>query len=149
SIAIIEGMVSSTESNFSARVKGARTGTAPARIQRTEPPPGGIGVRIGLEQFDITEVGVFIGISVQAKPSSSELLGPTEVPATYRNDVLRYILRPPSGVTLLDPALRIRWTLEDRTNNVVLRDIDGPVGDRLWFEFSLGSFVATDFRVAA
>jgi hypothetical protein len=47
----------------------------------------------------------------------------------------------------MDPALRVRWTLEDHTNNLVLRDVDGPVENRLRFEFSPGSFVANDFRI--
>jgi hypothetical protein len=146
SIFIIEGMVQAIEANFSAKVKAAKSPPV-ARIQRTDPPPDGIGVRIGLETFDITESGVFIGISIQDQPSSSKLLGPTVIPATYRNDVLRYILRPPAGVVVMDPALRVRWTLEDHTNNLVLRDVDGPVENRLRFEFSPGSFVANDFRI--
>lgn len=149
SIFVIEGVVQATEANFGAKVKTAKSGAPVARIQRTDPPFGGIGVRIGLEMFDITESGIFIGISVQERASSSKLLGPTVVPATYRNDVLRYILLPPAAVAVIDPALRVRWTLEDRTNNVVLRDVDGPVEDRLRFEFSPESFMAADFRIVA
>lgn len=148
-IFVIEDIVQATAANFSAKVKAAKADAPVARIQRTDPPPGGIGVRVGLETFDITESGVFIGISVQDRPSPSKLLGPTVVPATYRNDVLRYILRSPSGIAEIDPALRVRWVLEDRTNNLVLQDIDGPVEGRLRFEFSPGSFAADDFRVAA
>jgi hypothetical protein len=77
------------------------------------------------------------------------LFGPTTVPATYRGDDLRYILRPPSGVTENDPALRIRWALVDRTSDVVLRNADGPAAGRLRFEFSPGSFTADDFGVTA
>ena len=148
-IVFIEGIVEATAANFGAKVKAAKSGAPVARIQRTDPPPGGIGVRIGLEMFDITESGLFVGISVQDQASPSKLLGPSVVPATYRNDMLRYVLAPPSGVVVIDPALRVQWTLEDRTNNQVLRDVDGPVEDRLRFEFSLGSFAATDFRIVA
>src|SRR5204862_3991279 len=64
-------------------------------------------------------------------------------------DVLRYIMRLPSGVARSDPALRIRWTLEDRTNNVVLQASDSPAANRLQLEFSPASFTATDFGVVA
>jgi len=149
SILYIEGLVSAAASNFSGRIQAAKPGAPAARVRRTIPPPGGIGVRIGLDQFEITESGVFVGISVSAKSSPALLLGPTTVPATYRGDVLRYVLRPPSGVAGNDLALRIRWILEDRTSNVVLQDSDGPAAGRLRFEFSPGSFAADDFGVAA
>ena len=147
SILYVEGMVSAAAANFSGRIKAAKPGAPAARIRRTIPPPGGIGVRIGLDQFEITESGVSIGISVRSTPSPAVLFGPTTVPETYRGDVLRYILRPPSGVALNDPALRIRWTLEDRTNNVVLQDSDGPAAGRLRFEFSPAPITATDFAI--
>ncbi|HEX6072988.1 MAG TPA: hypothetical protein VFY95_08275 [Sphingomicrobium sp.] len=148
SILYVEGLVSAAAASFSGRIEAAKSGAA-ARIRRTIPPPGGISVRIGLDQFEITESGVFIGISVRATASPALLLGPTTVPATYRNDVLRYIVRPPSGVARNDPRLRIRWTLEDRTNNVVLQDTDGSAVGRLVFEFSPASSTATDFGVVA
>lgn len=149
SILYIEGMVSAAASSFGGRIKAAKTGAPAARIRRTIPPPGGMAVRIGLDQFDITESGVFVGVSVQGKPSPAVLYGPTTVPSTYSGDVLRYIMRPPSGVATSDPALRIRWTLEDRTNNVVLQNEDGPAAGRLRFEFTPASFTATDFGVVA
>ena len=149
SIIYVEGLASAAAANFSGKIKTAKPGAPSARIQRTIPPPGGIGVRIGLDQFEITESGVFVGISVRATPSPAVLLGPTTVPVTYSGDVLRYILKPPSGVAQSDPALRIRWILEDRTNNVVLQDSAGPAAGRLQFEFSPASFTATDFGVVA
>jgi hypothetical protein len=48
-----------------------------------------------------------------------------------------------------DPKLRIRWTLEDRTNNILLQDSDGPAAGRLMFDFSPASTTATDFGVLA
>ncbi len=149
SILYIESMVSAAASGFSGKIKAAKPGAPAARVRRTIPPPGGIGVRIGLNEFEIAESGVFIGISVLAKPSPAVLLGPTKVPATYRGDDLRYILRPPPGVAENDPALRIRWALQDRTSGVVLRSADGPASGRMRFEFSPGSFTADDFGVTA
>jgi len=149
SILYVEGMVSAAASSFGGRIKSAKTGAPAARVRRTIPPPGGVAVRVGLDQFDVTQTGVFVGVSVRGKPSPAVLFGPTTVPATYSGDPLRYILRPPSGVAENDPALRIRWTLEDRTNNVVLRDSDGPAAGRLRFEFTPGSFTTTDFGVVA
>lgn len=118
------------------------------RIRRTGSLNGGVGVRIGLDHFDITESGVRIGLSVRATPSPAALLGLTTVPETYRGDMLRYILRLPSGVTTADPGLRLRWTLENRTNDVVLRDVDGPAADRLRFDFLLAE-AATGFGITA
>jgi hypothetical protein len=148
-VVLIEGLVAAAEANFRGRIKAAKTGAPANRIRRTVPPPGGVSVRIGLDQFEIREGGVYVGISVQETPSPALLLGPTTVPATYSGDILRYIMRPPSGVTGNDPALRIRWTLEDRTNNVVLEDSDGPTHGRLRFEFSPASFTANDFGIVA
>jgi hypothetical protein len=147
SILYVEGMVSAAAGSFGAKIKAAKPGAPAARIRRTIPPPGGIGVRIGLDQFDVTESGVFVGVSVRGTPSPAVLFGPTTIPATYSGDVLRFILRPPSGVATNDPALRIRWTLEDRTSNVVLQDDDGPAAGRLRFEFRPASFTAADFGV--
>jgi hypothetical protein len=148
SIAIIEGMVDSTEANFAAKVRAARSSNALPRIRRTEPPPGGVAVRIGLEAFDITQSQLFIGISVRSTPTQSRLLGPAVVPATYRNDTVRYVLRLPSGASESDPALRVRWTLEDLNNAVVVRDDDGGAAGRLRFDFTPSPFLGSDFRIA-
>lgn len=149
SVLLIEDMVSSAAASFSGKIERARPGAATARVRRTVPPPGGIGVRVGLDVFEVTESGVHVGISVRAKPSPAVLFGPKIVPDAYRNDTLRYILRPPSGVAKNDPALRIRWMLEDRVGNVVLADADGVAKDRLQFEFSPSSFATTDLGVVA
>ncbi len=143
----IEGLISATAGAFAGKIETAKMDGPTPRIQRTVPPPGGISTRIALERFEIGDTGVFIGITVRAKPTPAKLLGPTVLPETYRNDVLRYIMAPPSGVARSDPALRIRWTLQDRTNNVVLQDQDGAAAGRLWFEFSPASAAATDFTI--
>ena len=135
SILYVEGMVSAAASAFGGRIKSAKTGAPANRIRKTIPPPGGVSVRIGLDQFDVTDNGVFIGISVRATASPALLVGPTAVPSTYAGDALRYVMRLPSGVSQADPALRVRWTLEDRTNNVTLVDEDGAAAGRLRFDF--------------
>lgn len=145
----VEDMVSAAAANFSGRLEAAKPGAPAARVRRTIAPPGGISVRIGLDQFEVTADGTYVGISVRATPSPAVLLGPVTVPSTYDGDVLRYLLRLPSGASDADPALRIRWILEDRTNDVVLRDEDGPAAGRLHFEFSPVSFPATDYGVIA
>jgi hypothetical protein len=145
----IEGLLSASAGEFSAKVESAKLGGPTRRVLRTVPPPGGISTRIALDQFAITKSGVFIGVSVRSTPTPAKLFGPTTVPETYRSDVLRYIMAPPSGVAQIDPALRIRWTLEDRTNNVVLQDTDGAAAGRLRFEFSPASSTATDIGVVA
>lgn len=146
----IEDMVGAAGRNFSGRVKAARPGAPAARIRRTIPPAGGIGVRIGIDQFEITAAGTYVGISVRATPAPAALLGPLSVPSTYAGEALRYRMRPPSGVPDSDPALRIRWTLEDRTNDLVLVDQDGPAAGRLRFEFSPAMFAgARDFGIVA
>jgi hypothetical protein len=144
----IEGLVSASAGAFAGKIESAQLDAPTARIQRTVPPPGGISTRIALERFEITESGVFIGVSVRAKPTPAKLLGPTIVPETYRADILRYIMALPSGVAGSDPALRMRWTLEDRTHNVVLQNLDGVAVGRLWFEFSpAAASTATDFAI--
>jgi hypothetical protein len=147
----IEGLLSAAASEFAGKIESSKLGGPTPRIQRTIPPPGGgIAIRIALDQFEVTETGVFIGVSVRAKPTPAKLLGPTVLPETYRGDVLRYIMVPPAGVTASDPALRIRWTLEDRTHNTVLADADGPVSGRMQFEFTpAAASAAADFGVVA
>jgi hypothetical protein len=148
SILYVEDMVSAAAANFSGRIRGARPGAPAARIRRTIPPPGGIGVRIGLDQFDVTTDGTYVGISVRSSPTSFALYGPATIPSNYAGDTLRYLLRLPAGVTASDPALRVRWTLEDRTNSVVLADEDGTALGRLRLEFRPATFAGvTDFGV--
>jgi hypothetical protein len=132
----IEDLVSAAGQNFSGGVKAASPGAPAARIRRTIPPAGGVGVRIGVDQFEITTAETYVGISIRATPTPAALLGPVSVPSTYAGDVLRYQMRLPSAVTDADPALRIRWTLVDRTNDVVLIDEDGSAAGRLRFELS-------------
>lgn len=146
----IEDLVRAAGQNFSGRVKAAKPGAPAGRVRRTIPPPGGVGVRIGVDQFDITADGTYVGISVRPFPTPVALLGPTTLPSTYAGDTLRYLVRLPSGVTADDRALRVRWTLEDRTSSVVLADQDGPAVSRLRFEFSPAMFAGvTDFGVVA
>ena len=146
----VEDLVSAAGQNFSGRVKAAKPGAPANRVRRTIPPSGGVAVRIGVDQFDITADGTYVGISVRPFPTPAALLGPTTVPSTYAGDTLRYVVRLPSGVTADDPALRVRWTLEDRTNSVVLADEDGPAVGRLWLEFRPAMFAGvTDFGVVA
>jgi hypothetical protein len=144
----IEDLVSAAAENFSGKVKAAKPGAPAARVRRTIPPPGGVGVRIGVDQFEITTEGTYFGISTRATSTPVALLGPTAVPSTYAGDVLRYLMRLPSGVSEADPALRIRWILEDRTNDVILVDEDGSAAGRLRFEFlPAGHANASEFGV--
>jgi hypothetical protein len=146
----IEGAVASTAANFSARLKAADTGVASPRVRRTVPPAGGVGVRIGVDAFEVTTVGTFVGISVRAEPTPAALIGAATLSRTYAGDSLRYRLRPPSGVPLDDPALRIRWTLEDRTSGAVLADVDGVASARDRFDFTPADHpAAADFGVTA
>jgi hypothetical protein len=150
SILVIEGMADAAAANFGARVQAAKAGMPPARVRRTIPPPGGIAVRVGLDQFDITTAaGAYVGISVRPTPSAAVLFGPKTVPDDYKFDGLRYILRVPSSVSKADPALRIQWVLEDSSTGTVLRDEDGAAANRWRFEFTPGSFATTVFTVRA
>ncbi|MCB0553458.1 MAG: hypothetical protein KDD02_07890 [Phaeodactylibacter sp.] len=131
----IEGILSSAAQSFSGKIKAAKTGAPTARIQRTIPPTGGVGVRIGLERFDISTDETYIGISTQPASSPIILLGPKTVPSTYMGEALRYQVQLPSGVSEDDPALRIHWILEDRTNNLSLIDDDRLAAGQLRFDF--------------
>ncbi len=146
----VEDLISDAAVNFSGRVKAAKTGGPAARVRRAVAPPGGIGVRVAVDQFDITAAGTYVGVTTQAIPTAAALIGPTTVPSIYSGDILRYLLRLPSGITEIDPALRVRWTLEDRTNNVVLVDADGSAAGRMRFDFSPDAHPgAGDFGVSA
>jgi hypothetical protein len=149
SIIYVEGMVQAASSAFGGKIKSAKAGAPANRIRKTIPPPGGVSVRVGLDQFEVTDSGVFVGISVQATPSPALLFGPITVPSDYAFDGARYILQPPSGISPNDPALRIRWILEDRNAGTVLVDSDGPAHGRLRYDFVPGSFAASDFGVVA
>lgn len=149
-VLFIEDLVAAAGQNFSGQVKAGKPGAPAARVRRTIPPPGGVSVRVGVDQFEISTAGTYVGISVRATPTPAALLGPTLVPSTYAGDPLRYQIRLPSGVSATDPALRIRWTLEDRTNDVVLIEQDGSAAGRLRFEFLPAAFGnAADFGIAA
>jgi hypothetical protein len=146
---LIESMARSAGEAFSGRIKAARPGEPAARVRRTIPPTGGVGVRVGLDQFEVASTGVYVGISVRATPAAAALLGPTTVPSTYANDVLRFEVRLPSGVHGDDPALRLRWIVDDRTHNITLIDRDAPAGRRR-LDFSPALFPGVpDFGITA
>ena len=145
-----ESLISATAGSFSSQLQSAKPGSAIARVRRTLPPSGGVGVRIGVEQFDISPAGTFVGISVRSTATAAAVLGPTVVPRDYAGERLRYDVRLPSGSHLHDPALRVRWRLEDRTNNLVLVDDDRPAMGRMRLEFTpSASPSASDFSVVA
>ena len=88
-------------------------------------------------KFEIATAGTYFGISTPGDlhPGRSSL-GPTAVPSNFAGDVLRYLMRLPSGVSEADPALHIRWILEDRTNDVLLVDeATGSAAGRLRSDF--------------
>jgi hypothetical protein len=144
----IESLVGAAATNFSGRVSAARTGLPSPRVRRTTPPEGGVAVRVGVDEFEIGTEGTYIGISVQAIPTTIAVFGPTSVPSTYRDETLRYSMRLPSTAWKNDTSLRIHWRLEDRTTGVALVDSDGPALGRLGIEFSTGSVPAsTEFGV--
>jgi hypothetical protein len=146
----VEDLVSSAGRAFSAKLKAAKPGAPAARIRVTVPPPGGVGVRISVDQFEITPAGTFIGISIRATPTPAALIGPVAVPSTYSGDVLRYLRQLPSGETTADPALRIHWSLRDRMNNTLLAEQDGEAAAQLRFEFTPAAFPGVQtFGVAA
>ena len=149
SVLLIESLFRAASSAFRGRIRSKKPSGGANRVRRTIPPPGGVSVRIGLDQFDITDGGVFVGISVRPTPSPTLLLGPIALPANYALDEARYILRPPSGVSLEDPALRISWILENRNDGSVLLVAGGSANSRSSFDFIPGSFAATEFDVQA
>jgi hypothetical protein len=146
----IESQVSAAAEAFRGGIESARTGASSARVRRTIAPPGGVSVRVGVDQFDITPDGSYTGISIRPTPTPAALLGPTVVPITYANEPLRYLMKLPSGVLEDDPALRIHWTLEDRTNGVTLVEQDNAAAGWLRFEFLPASFPGvSDFGLTA
>jgi hypothetical protein len=138
------------ESAFSAKVKAAKLGSPQPRVIRTIPPEGGVAVRYAVDQYEVNIEETYIGISVQSTPGAMVLVGPTVVPANYSNETLRYLLRLPSGVFEDDPAMRVRWTIEDRTNNLVLADEDSSLAHHMRMHLALASYPdVTDFGITA
>jgi hypothetical protein len=149
-VMVIESFVSAAADSFSGKLHAARPGSASNRVRRTVPPLGGIGVRIGVDRFEISPDGVFVGISIAAKPSPDAVTGPVLLPSTYAGHRLRYHLRLPSGVFADDPALRVAWRVEDRTNAHTVVDSDDRAAHRLQVEFTPESSAgATDFTITA
>jgi hypothetical protein len=131
-----EEVISATAGSFSSQLQSAKPGSATARVRHTIAPPGGVGVRIGVEQFDISPTGA--------------ILGPKVLPSDYAHDRVRYQVRLPSGAHESDPALWVHWRLEDRTNGFLLVNDDRPARGRLRLEFTPStSLGASDFVVVA
>lgn len=149
SVVYIEGMAQSASHNFGAAIKASNPGAPTARVRKSVPPPGGVAVRVALDAFEITELGLFVGITVRPAPTLAALYGPTLIPSTYRDERVQYRLRLPSGVSDSDPSLRVRWLLENVATGTVLEEADGAVAGRLTFEFSPAAFDWREFRVAA
>ena len=68
--------MSAAGENFSGRVKAASPGAPATRVRRTIPPAGGVGVRIGVDQFEITTAGTYVGISGSSDPDAGRSARP-------------------------------------------------------------------------
>ena len=148
--AYIETKFIRADSAFSGGVRAAKLGAPRPRVIKTIPPPGGIAVRVGVDRFEINNEQTYIGISVRSTSSGIKLAGPTVVPADYANEKLRYILSLPSAAFISDPALRVRWTVEDRTNNTIVFDEDSRVANHMKTEIKPSNFPgASDFGITA
>lgn len=134
SILVIESLFRYVVNNFSSNVEGQSLPNPPARIVRTIPPIGGIGVRIALEVFEINNGGTFLGISFRQYPSPARIHGPKVIPDDYANNRLQYRFQLPSSIFEDDPALRIQWILENRSNAIVLSNEDTRALSNLRFE---------------
>lgn len=146
-----EAVISATAQSFSVKLKTAKPGAPRGRIQHTVPPPGGgMAVRISVDQFEITSQGTYTGITVRETPTPIVLIGPKLIPSTYSGDNIRYRVQLPASAFESDPALRVRWTVEDQTNNVILVDSDGPAAGRLLQHLRPSNHnTATNFGITA
>ena len=130
---IVFDMARNTAQNFEADIANARTGSAAPRVQRLKPlRAGGPVIRIEIADFEITALGLYIGISVRPEPLPGALIGLTSIPRNYRRQRLVYQVRLPLGVELDDPRLHIRWTVLDNTGQVLISD-DGVAAGRETF----------------
>ena len=145
-----EQVISATAGAFSSQLQSAKPGSATARVRRTVAPRGGVGVRIALDQFDISPVGTLAGISVHSIPTSAAVLGPSLLPENYTHERVRYHLRLPSGAFERDPALRVAWRVEDRTHGLIVVNVDRPATGGLEVDFvPSASAGASDFSITA
>lgn len=125
SFLIIESLIRYASSQFISNVDGRSLPDPPARIVRTKPTTdSGIGVRVALEAFEINNHGTFLGISFRDYPSLARIHGPKVIPHDYANNQLQYRFQIPSSFFEADPALRITWTLQNRSNGIVLSNED-------------------------
>ena len=132
----IEGMVSSTADGLSTSIANASTGPRVPRVRRLEPgKPGGPKVRVEIAEYEITVLGLYIGITTRIEAPPGLLLGPATIPADFRGQTLLYAVRLPVGVHAEDPALRVRWSVLDLDSGTVLLNDDSLALGRLTFSF--------------
>lgn len=132
---IVADLISSTAAQFEGAIATADTGAPVPRVRHLKPAtPGGVTVRVAIEEYEITTVGTYIGITVRPQALPGMLIGVTSIPNDLRASRLRYVVRLPLGVQSNDPALRIRWTIIDQSGTVLVSEDDVALG-RTTFDF--------------
>jgi hypothetical protein len=127
---ILFGMASDAAKRFGADIAAAKTGAPVPRVQRLRPlQPQGPIVRVEIADFEISTLGVYVGLGIRLEPLPGALIGITSIPRNYRLQGLTYRVRLPLGVRLDDPKLRIRWTVIDHAGTVLATD-DGVAAGR-------------------
>jgi hypothetical protein len=126
---IVADMISDISSRLDASISSADPGSGVPRVQYREPSkPGGARVRIAIEDYEISQAGTYIGLTVQPKAPPGAAVGLTSIPSDLRTHTLGYTVRLPLGVVLDDPALRIRWTVSDPSGTVLVNEDDVAAG---------------------
>ena len=87
-------------------------------------------MRVEMVDFDVTTLGVYVGITVQLRTLPGAVIGFTSIPSDYRTYPLDYKIRLPLGVQLDDPQLRIRWTVIDQSGAVLVNEDGLAAGGR-------------------
>lgn len=133
---IVFTMASDTAYHLNGDITSANTGTPLPRVQHLKPStPGGPRVRVEIADYEITTDGTYIGITARPQALPGALIGLTSIPSDFSAEPLGYTVRLPLGIVTDDPALRIRWTVNDSSGNILLTD-DGKAAGREQFTLS-------------
>jgi hypothetical protein len=133
---IIQAIIDNLAKEFRTKIVQG-DGVAPTpRVRRSKADtPGAPTVRLAIEEYEITDAGTYIGITLQLESRPAALDGVTSIPQDLRAQLLRYTLSVPLGVRTDDPALRLRWSIVDLGSGTALVNEDDVAADRTTFEF--------------
>jgi hypothetical protein len=137
----IQDLIRGAAQQVTLATRQAPVGSSIPRVQHLEPiREGDPRVKMRINDFSISPDAIFCGLGVAPKLPAPVLMGPESIPANYLARKIRYRLIPPIGVFEDDPALRVRWQVQDLDSGQLLVDDDGAAAARLTREFRVADF---------